>query len=218
MGAFAGLPLIGLVLIIYGVCQIFSGFYKGSQAKAQKKMDDILLTSLQQLEHDLLKTQELKEKATEVAEKGVITSKELVEQAQVSQKIDELLKNDITKNDTEQVRELAAYLDSKIKECSWLKDLNTKDNMNVLQNPDANFAKVKNITSLVKDKTIEGVVLNTVSQDDKAVTGKIKPTVHSNAEDDAWFIKMEMGNGSDDELGELMNAEQYKDHCEKEAH
>ena len=41
--------------------------------------------------------------------------------------------------------------------------------------------------------------------------------VNSNAEDDAWFIKMEM-DGSEDELGELMNAEQYKDHCEKEAH
>ena len=42
--------------------------------------------------------------------------------------------------------------------------------------------------------------------------------VNSNAEDDAWFIKLEMGDGSEDELGELMNAEQYKDHCEKEAH
>ena len=42
--------------------------------------------------------------------------------------------------------------------------------------------------------------------------------MNSNAEDDAWFIKMEMGDGSEDELGELMNAEQYKDHCEKEAH
>lgn len=40
--------------------------------------------------------------------------------------------------------------------------------------------------------------------------------VNSSAEDDAWFIKLEVGDES--ELGELMNAEQYKEHCEKEAH
>ena len=40
--------------------------------------------------------------------------------------------------------------------------------------------------------------------------------VNSNAEDDAWFIKLEVGD--DSELGELMSAEQYKDHCEKESH
>ncbi|EED91476.1 glycine decarboxylase h-protein [Thalassiosira pseudonana CCMP1335] len=40
--------------------------------------------------------------------------------------------------------------------------------------------------------------------------------VNSNAEDDAWFIKLEMGD--EGELESLMNAEQYKEHCEKEAH
>ncbi|KAL7524407.1 hypothetical protein ACHAXR_000563 [Thalassiosira sp. AJA248-18] len=40
--------------------------------------------------------------------------------------------------------------------------------------------------------------------------------VNSSAEDDAWFIKLEVGD--DSELEELMNADQYKDHCEKEAH
>ncbi|KAL9186869.1 hypothetical protein ACHAXT_010589 [Thalassiosira profunda] len=39
--------------------------------------------------------------------------------------------------------------------------------------------------------------------------------VNSDAEGDAWFIKMEVGD--DSELGELMGEEQYKDHCEKEA-
>ncbi len=40
--------------------------------------------------------------------------------------------------------------------------------------------------------------------------------VNTSAEDDAWFIKLEVGDES--ELGELMNADAYKDHCEKEAH
>ncbi len=40
--------------------------------------------------------------------------------------------------------------------------------------------------------------------------------VNSSAEDDAWFVKLELSDES--ELGEVMNPEQYKDHCEKEAH
>jgi glycine cleavage system H protein len=40
--------------------------------------------------------------------------------------------------------------------------------------------------------------------------------VNTNAEDDAWFIKMEIADKS--ELEGLMSGEQYKDHCEKEAH
>lgn len=40
--------------------------------------------------------------------------------------------------------------------------------------------------------------------------------VNSSAEDDAWFVKLELSDES--ELGELMSPEQYKDHCEKEAH
>ncbi len=40
--------------------------------------------------------------------------------------------------------------------------------------------------------------------------------VNSSAEGDAWFIKLEMSD--DSELEGLMNAEQYKEHCEKEAH
>ena len=39
--------------------------------------------------------------------------------------------------------------------------------------------------------------------------------VNTNAEDDAWFVKMEVGD--DSELKGLMNAEQYKAHCEEEA-
>ena len=42
--------------------------------------------------------------------------------------------------------------------------------------------------------------------------------VNTSAEDDAWFIKLEVGDDSESELGELMNADQYKEHCEKEAH
>lgn len=42
--------------------------------------------------------------------------------------------------------------------------------------------------------------------------------VNTSAEDEAWFIKLEVGDDSESELGELMNADQYKDHCEKEAH
>ena len=41
--------------------------------------------------------------------------------------------------------------------------------------------------------------------------------VNSSAEDDAWFIKMEVGGDGDSELGELMNADAYKEHCEKES-
>ena len=40
--------------------------------------------------------------------------------------------------------------------------------------------------------------------------------VNTSAEDDAWFIKMEISD--DSELGELMGADAYKEHCEKEAH
>lgn len=40
--------------------------------------------------------------------------------------------------------------------------------------------------------------------------------VNTSAEGDAWFVKLELSDES--ELGELMSPEQYKDHCEKEAH
>jgi glycine cleavage system H protein len=40
--------------------------------------------------------------------------------------------------------------------------------------------------------------------------------VNTNAEDDAWFIKMEISDESD--LESLMDADSYKEHCEKEAH
>jgi glycine cleavage system H protein len=40
--------------------------------------------------------------------------------------------------------------------------------------------------------------------------------VNSNAEDDAWFIKLEMSESSD--LDDLMEEGAYKEHCEKEAH
>ena len=40
--------------------------------------------------------------------------------------------------------------------------------------------------------------------------------VNASPEDDGWFVKIEVKDES--ELGELMNADQYKDHCEKEAH
>ena len=42
--------------------------------------------------------------------------------------------------------------------------------------------------------------------------------VNTSAEDSAWFVKLEVGDDSESELGELMDADQYKDHCEKEAH
>ena len=41
--------------------------------------------------------------------------------------------------------------------------------------------------------------------------------VNTHAEDDAWFIKMEITDDGKD-LDSLMNAEQYKKHCENEAH
>jgi glycine cleavage system H protein len=40
--------------------------------------------------------------------------------------------------------------------------------------------------------------------------------VNTSAEDEAWFIKLEMTDES--ELGGLMGADAYKEHCEKEAH
>ena len=40
--------------------------------------------------------------------------------------------------------------------------------------------------------------------------------VNTSAEDEAWFIKLEISDES--ELSELMGADAYKEHCEKEAH
>uniref|UniRef100_A0A7S0C7W5 Glycine cleavage system H protein n=1 Tax=Proboscia inermis TaxID=420281 RepID=A0A7S0C7W5_9STRA len=40
--------------------------------------------------------------------------------------------------------------------------------------------------------------------------------VNTKAESDAWFIKIEIED--DGELGELMEPDAYKEHCEKEAH
>jgi glycine cleavage system H protein len=40
--------------------------------------------------------------------------------------------------------------------------------------------------------------------------------VNSDAESNAWFIKMEISDES--ELESLMDAAAYKEHCEKEAH
>jgi glycine cleavage system H protein len=40
--------------------------------------------------------------------------------------------------------------------------------------------------------------------------------VNSQAEGDAWFIKLEIKDES--ELGELLGPDAYKEHCEKEAH
>ena len=40
--------------------------------------------------------------------------------------------------------------------------------------------------------------------------------VNSHAESDAWFVKIEMSD--DSELDDLMDADSYKEHCEKEAH
>ena len=43
--------------------------------------------------------------------------------------------------------------------------------------------------------------------------------VNSSPEDEAWFIKMEINSsGGETELKKLLNAEEYKAHCEKEAH
>ena len=178
--SFAGLPIIGIVFMCCGFLQMCYGFYKGSESKAQKKMDDILLTSLDQLEHDLLKTQELKEKATKVAEKGVITGKELVEQAQVSQQIDKLLELsvDYGRNvQTEVIKELALYLNDKIQQCSWLKDLKEDDITQKLitGKDDPKIADVKAIANLVKDKASEGVALSTLRQDGKAITSPVTP-------------------------------------------
>mmetsp|Transcript_29498 Transcript_29498/g.68618 ORF Transcript_29498/g.68618 Transcript_29498/m.68618 type:complete len:155 (-) Transcript_29498:162-626(-) len=50
---------------------------------------------------------------------------------------------------------------------------------------------------------------NVVLMDDPA-------KVNTDAEGDAWFIKMELSDAS--ELEELMDEAAYKEHCEKEAH
>ena len=41
--------------------------------------------------------------------------------------------------------------------------------------------------------------------------------VNTDAEGAAWFVKLRVSN-LDSELGDLMEAEAYKEHCEKEAH
>jgi glycine cleavage system H protein len=40
--------------------------------------------------------------------------------------------------------------------------------------------------------------------------------VNTNAEDDAWFIKLKVSDSSD--VADLMEEAAYKEHCEKEAH
>ena len=40
--------------------------------------------------------------------------------------------------------------------------------------------------------------------------------VNSSAEDDAWFVKIEISDSG--EVSSLMNEAEYKEHCEKEAH
>jgi len=40
--------------------------------------------------------------------------------------------------------------------------------------------------------------------------------VNSQAEGDAWFIKLEIKDES--EINDLMGPEEYKEHCENEAH
>mmetsp|Transcript_20694 Transcript_20694/g.25608 ORF Transcript_20694/g.25608 Transcript_20694/m.25608 type:complete len:159 (+) Transcript_20694:191-667(+) len=56
-------------------------------------------------------------------------------------------------------------------------------------------------------------VTGTVTETNEAVTSE-PGTVNSSAEDEGWFIKMEIGDES--ELEDLMNAEDYKAHCEAE--
>lgn len=52
-----------------------------------------------------------------------------------------------------------------------------------------------------------------------SILGDEPGLVNTDAEDGAWFVKLEV---SDDvvggEVGRLMNADEYKAHCEKEAH
>ena len=58
-------------------------------------------------------------------------------------------------------------------------------------------------------------VTGTVVEINEALTDE-PGLVNSNAEDDAWFIKLEISD--DSELDDLMDADSYKEHCEKEAH
>ena len=41
-------------------------------------------------------------------------------------------------------------------------------------------------------------------------------TVNHSAEDEGWFIKIEITDES--QLGSLLDADAYKEHCENEAH
>ncbi|KAL3810051.1 hypothetical protein ACHAXA_009464 [Cyclostephanos tholiformis] len=42
--------------------------------------------------------------------------------------------------------------------------------------------------------------------------------VNTEAEGEAWFVKLELSGESEGEIGKLMSADEYKAHCEKEAH
>jgi glycine cleavage system H protein len=58
-------------------------------------------------------------------------------------------------------------------------------------------------------------VAGTVVEVNDQITGE-PGMVNTNAEDDAWFIKMEIKDES--ELGDLLTPDAYKEHCENEAH
>ena len=58
-------------------------------------------------------------------------------------------------------------------------------------------------------------VTGTVTEINEVLTDE-PGMVNSAAETDAWFIKMEISDES--ELDELMSPEDYKEHCETEAH
>lgn len=53
------------------------------------------------------------------------------------------------------------------------------------------------------------VEINEAISDDPGMVNEL-------AEGDAWFIKLELSNA--DELSDLMGPDEYKEHCESEAH
>ena len=87
-----------------------------------------------------------------------------------------------------------------------------------LPEPDDEFEAKESFGSVESVKAASDVyapVSGKVLEVNEALTDE-PALVNTNAENEAWFIKLEISDES--ELGGLMGADEYKAHCEKEAH
>jgi glycine cleavage system H protein len=87
-----------------------------------------------------------------------------------------------------------------------------------LPNVDDTYEKGESFGSVESVKAASDIyapVSGTVIEVNEAVPDT-PAMVNTDAESEAWFIKLEMSN--DSELQDLMDADAYKNHCEKDSH